>query len=319
MLRWVVAGIGDIAVKRVLPAIQAEPRSELYGVVTRDPAKGRSWSERVWTDLEPALADPAVDAVYIATPVFRHAPQSVAAMRAGRHVLCEKPMAMNLAEAREMVQTARQSGVKFGVAYYRRFYPKLLRAAELIRAGVIGQVVFAELTCHHWFTGADGYRSWLIDPTQAGGGPLYDIASHRIDVLNFLFGRPARVSAHLANAVHRYAVEDAATVLIEYESGVRGLVDVRWNSKVARDECRILGTEGELNLTPLNDPPLAGPGIAEQIPLPPNPHLALIVDFVAAVLDGKEPASSGETAIWTDAVTAAAVAADRSSRTVPTP
>ncbi len=319
MLRWLVVGVGDIAVRRVLPAIQAEPRSELAGVVSRDPAKAAAWTGRVWTSLDAALADPAVNAVYIATPVFLHASQSIAAMRAGKHVLCEKPMAMNLAEAGRMVRVARETGVRFGVAYYRRFYPKLLRARDLMRAGVIGQVTFARLTCHSWFPAEDGRRSWLVDPAMAGGGPLYDIASHRIDALNFLFGRPARVSAHLANTVHRYAVEDSATLLIEYESGVRGLVDVRWNSKVPRDECHFLGTEGELDLTPLNDPPLSGPGGVEQLPLPPNPHLPLLGNFAAAVLDGAEMASTGETAIWTDAVTHAALESNRSARPVALP
>jgi len=310
MLRWVVVGIGDIAIKRVLPAIQREPRSALYGVVSRDPAKGRSHSDRVWSELGHALADPAVEAVYIATPVFLHAPLTIAALRAGRHVVCEKPMAMNYQEAAEMVRVACETGKTLGVAYYRRFYPKVLRARDLIAAGVIGKPVFAELTCHHWFTAADGYRAWLIDPARAGGGPLYDIASHRIDLLNFLFGRPVRVSATLSNAVHSFNVEDCATVVVEYDSGVRGLVDVRWHSKVARDECRILGTDGELNLSPLNNPPLVTPSGVEQHPLPPNPHLPLIENFVDAVLDGKPLVSSGESALLTDAVTDAAIAAN---------
>jgi predicted dehydrogenase len=87
VIRWLDVGIGDIAVRRVLPAILAEPRSELYGVVTRDPRKGRAWSERVWTRLEAALEDPAIDAVYIATPVSLHGLQTIAALEAGKHVL----------------------------------------------------------------------------------------------------------------------------------------------------------------------------------------------------------------------------------------
>lgn len=307
MVRWVVVGIGDISTRRVLPAIHAEPRSTLYGVVSRDPEKGRAHAARVWTSLDQALLDPQVDAVYIATPVFLHAPLSIAAMRAGRHVLCEKPMARNYQEAQDMVRVARETGVKFGVAYYRRFYPKLLRARDLLVSGAIGQPVLAELTCHHWFTAPDGQRDWLLDPAKAGGGPLYDIASHRIDLLNFLFGPPIWVSAHLSDAVRHFAVEDCATVVLEYESGVRGIVDVRWHSKVARDECRFRGTEGELDLTPLNDPPLATPTGVEQWPLPPNPHLPLIENFVAGILDGQPLVSSGETALLTDAATHAAL------------
>ena len=141
----------------------------------------------------------------------------------------------------------RKRRTHFGVAYYRRTYPKLQRAKQLLEAGVIGKPVFAELTCHSWFDGKDrrkgSGRSWLLDPAKAGGGPLFDIASHRIDVLNFLFGQPA-CHGHLSNAVHQYAVEDNATAMIDYAGGVRGIVDVRWHSKIKRDECRIRGTRG---------------------------------------------------------------------------
>src|SRR5579863_9598523 len=100
MLNWIVIGVGDIATRRVIPAIQAEPRSRLYGLVTRNPAKVTHYGGdvRVWSTLDQALSDSAVQAVYVSTPVFLHAPQTIQSLRAGKHVLCEKPMAMNEAE-----------------------------------------------------------------------------------------------------------------------------------------------------------------------------------------------------------------------------
>jgi predicted dehydrogenase len=302
MLNWIVIGIGDITTRRVIPAIQAETRSRLYGLVTREPAKAEPFHTRAWATLDEALSDPAVQAVYVGTPVFLHAPQTIQALRAGRHVLCEKPMAMNGAEARTMLQVAEESGRTFGVAYYRRAYPKVRRAKELLAAGVIGKPVLAELTCHMWLDG-QGSRGWLVDPAKAGGGPLFDIASHRIDVLNFLFGQPLRATGQLSNVVHHYAVEDNATVMIEYASGVRGVVDVRWHSKVNRDECRIRGTDGEMELSPLNGPDLVYPGGREHLPPHPNLHYPIIENFVDAV-EGKAPLlSSGESAFWTDWIT----------------
>lgn len=303
MLNWIVIGIGDIAARRVIPAIQAEPRSRLYGLVTRDPAKAAPYKVRVWADLSEALSDAEVDAVYVATPVFLHAPQTIQSLRAGKCVLCEKPMAMNEAEARSMVQAAEESRRTFGVAYYRRAYPKLRRAKQLLDAGAIGKPVFAELTCHEWRDAEGSHRSWLVDPAKAGGGPLYDIASHRIDVLNFLFGEPQRAVGYLSNAVHHYPVEDNATVMIDYAGGVRGMVDVRWHSKVKRDECRIRGTEGEMELTPLNGPELIYPGGWESILVHANVHSPLIENFVDAV-EGKAPLiASGAASFWTDWVT----------------
>jgi 1,5-anhydro-D-fructose reductase (1,5-anhydro-D-mannitol-forming) len=302
MFNWLVIGIGDITIRRVIPAIQAEPRCSLYGIVTRDRGKAAPYSARVWTTLDEALADSAIDAVYVGTPVFLHAPQTIQALRAGKHVICEKPMAMNEAEARRMVKAAEESRKMFGVAYYRRCYPKIQRAKELIEAGAIGKPVFAELTNHMWFDGT-GNRGWLFDPAKSGGGPLFDIASHRIDVLNFLFGQPQRATGQLSNVVHHYAVEDNATVMIEYAGGVRGLVDVRWHSKVHRDECRIRGTEGEIELSPLNGPELIYPGGRESLPPHANLHYPMIENSVDAVEGKATLLSSGASAYWTDWVT----------------
>lgn len=303
MLNWLVLGIGDITTRRVIPAIQAEPRSKLRGIVTRDPAKASPYGARVWTSLEAALEDSSIDAVYVATPVSLHAPAAITALRAARHVLAEKPMALNFRQAEEMVQAARECGRTLGVSYYRRCYPKVRRAKELIATGGIGRPVFAEIACHDWFDAEDGRRAWLLDPAMAGGGPLYDIASHRIDLLNFFFGEPSRASGQLSHIVHDRPVEDCATVLIEYTSGVRGVVDVRWHSRVARDPFRIYGTEGEMDLSPLNGPELRRGGTVELLPAHANLHYPCIENFVSAVLDGAPLLSSGESAVWTDWVT----------------
>jgi 1,5-anhydro-D-fructose reductase (1,5-anhydro-D-mannitol-forming) len=299
MLHWLVVGIGDISTKRVLPAILAEPRSRLAGIVTRDAAKAEPYHVPSWTTLDAALAESDANAVYIATPVFLHAGQTITALRAGRHVLCEKPMALTSAEGAAMQQASEESARVLGIAYYRRTYPKVNRARDLIAAGAIGRPVFAEATAHDWFNPGDGFRSWLVDPAQAGGGPLYDIGCHRIDLLNYLFGAPVRATSQLSTVVQPFAVEDNATVLIEYDSGVRGLVDVRWHSRVSRDEFRIRGTEGEMDLSPLNSPDLVYAGGAEQLPAHPNLHYPCIEEFVTSVLDGRAPRSTGRTALRT--------------------
>jgi 1,5-anhydro-D-fructose reductase (1,5-anhydro-D-mannitol-forming) len=310
MLNWVVIGIGDITTKRVIPAIRSASRSRLYGVVTRDKSKGAGVAEHVWDNLDTALADPQVDAVYVATPVALHAPQTIAALKASKHVLCEKPVAMNYSEASEMVRVSKESGKVLGVAYYRRTYPKVQRARELITQGAIGQPVLAEANHHSTSPAQGSFRSWLLDPKLAGGGPLFDVASHRIDLLNYLFGKPARASGMLSNSVFQWPIEDNATALIEYESGVRGIVDVRWHSDVVRDQFRIIGTKGEINLDPLSGPELVYPGGTEYLPTHANIHFPLIENFVAAVLDRAPLLSSGESAIWTDWVTERVYSAD---------
>ncbi len=304
MINWLVIGIGDITTKRVIPAIQSEPRSRLAGILTRNPQKGSAYPEaRIWTSLGEALASPDINAVYVASPVYLHAPQTIAALRVGKDVLCEKPMALNYEEATAMTAAARGTGRTLGIAYYRRMYAKVQRAKALLEQGVIGRPVLAELKNHYWFNAEGEHRSWLLDPAKSGGGPLFDIASHRIDLLNFLFGTPERAVGHLSNVVHDRPVEDNATVLIDYKSGVRGIVDVRWHSRVARDEFRIIGTEGEMVLTPLNGPELTYPGGSELIPAPANLHYPCVENFVDAVLEGKHLFASGESSIQTDWVT----------------
>ena len=305
-LAWLVIGIGDIARKRVIPAILAEPRSALYGAVTRDPVKAVAYPGiRVWTALDDALRSSEIDAVYVASPVALHAPQAIACLRAGKHVLCEKPVAMNYSEAQSMVTAASETRQLFGVAYYRRLFPKLIRAKQLIAEGVIGQPVLAEANCHGWLNNQD--RGWLVDPAMAGGGPLYDTASHRIDAVNFLFGRPVKATGLLSNVIHRVAVEDSATALIDYENHARGIVDVRWNSRMARDQFRVIGTDGEINLDPLNGPALRYSGKEEQLPTHANVHYPAVENFVSAALSGTPLACTGEDAIWTDWVTSEVV------------
>ncbi len=314
MLRWLVIGVGDITTKRVIPAILEERRSCLGGIVTRDPQKAARYGVPAFRTLEEALSPSGgFDVAYVASPVFLHAVQTIEALRGGLHVLCEKPMAMNFPQAESMVEAARASGRQLGVAYYRRTYPKVQRTAELLRQGVIGQPVFAFASCHAWFTASGGERAWLLDPAKAGGGPLYDIASHRIDLLNYFFGQPTDVCALLSNAVHETAVEDSASVCIRYATKLHAMVDVRWHSRVARDEFRIVGTEGEVDLTPLNGSQIISPIGREEHPTHPNLHYPCIENFVDAVIEGRTLLSSGATALWTDWVTEKAMAKAASS------
>jgi 1,5-anhydro-D-fructose reductase (1,5-anhydro-D-mannitol-forming) len=165
--------------------------------------------------------------------------------------------------------------------------------------------VLAEANHHGWLEIDE--RGWLRDPALAGGGPLYDKGSHRIDAFNFLFGTPLRATGLRSNAVHQLAVEDSTTALIEYAGGILGVVDVRWNSRIVRDQFRIVGTDGELNLDPLNEPGMriinASGSREESWPTHPNVHYPIVHDFANAVLDGTALACPGNEAIQVDWVT----------------
>lgn len=303
MINWLVIGVGDITRKRVIPAILNEPRSRLAGILTRDRAKAEPFRVPAWTDLGDALEQSRCDAVYVASPVALHAPQAIESITADKHVLCENPMAMNYAEACSMRDAAQRWNRLLGIAYYRRMYPSINRVRELLSEGAIGRPVLAEATSHDWFHPVDGFRSWVVDPAFAGGGPLYDIGSHRIDLMNYLFGSPVRATGQISTLVHPTAVEDNATALIEYPEGVRGMVDVRWHSRVPRDEFRIRGTEGEIELTPLNSGRIRSPRGEEELPPHANLHFPCVENFVSAVLGETTLRASAETSVATDWVT----------------
>lgn len=287
VVHWLVVGMGDVALRRVLPALQREPRSVIHGVVSRDPAKGAKHAPRVWTDLQDALQDEVIDAVYLATPVFLHHAQALQALRAGKHVLCEKPITISWAEACELEHVAHRENRLLGVAYFRRHYPKLVEARKLLGQGVIGTPVMAFASCSEWVPEFTAERSWLLDSSRAGSGPLYDIGSHRIDALNFLLGDPVRVAAQMNTAVRPFPVEDGATVLIEYSSGARAVVDARWNTRTAMNEFRIVGTDGILELGPLDSPWLLYGDRKQHLPCDENRHFPCIEAFVEGILDGK--------------------------------
>ena len=196
---------------------------------------------------------------------------------------------------------AKETGQLLGVAYFRRLFPKLMKTKRLIAEGIIGQPILAESNCHTWLNLSG--REWAIDPVMAGGGPLYDIGSHRIDALNFLFGQPLKATGLRSNAVHQMEVEDSATVMIEYAGGMRGVVDVRWNSRIPRDQFRVLGTDGEIVLDALQGPDMRVNGAYEEIPPHSNVQYPLIENFASAALDGTPVACPIKEAIWTDWVT----------------
>jgi 1,5-anhydro-D-fructose reductase (1,5-anhydro-D-mannitol-forming) len=324
MIGWAVVGFGDITRRRVIPALREEPRSRLRAVVTRgvsrDPETARAEChafgvERVYSTLEEALADREVTAVYIGTPVALHYPQAMAAFAAGKHVLCEKPTALNPQHVTAMIAASKAAERIFGVSFYRRLFPVVARVRELLRGGVIGQPTLAWICQHSWFNDdVLPHRAWLFDPALSGGGPLMDVGSHRIDLLNYLFGEPKLAGAAISRQVQQtpnYKVEDSATLTIEYtgEFGpLRAVLDVRWNSEVTRDEFRVVGTKGELIVTPLSEGLLRYPGGEELHPPHENFHLPMVAHFANALEDAVPLISSGETAIATDRIMSEAYA-----------
>jgi predicted dehydrogenase len=302
-LRWGLVGAGDIAEKRVAPALVAAKRSALVGVSRRQPQLAEAFAQRFgarrwhadWRDL---VRDDEIDAVYVAAPVHLHAPITIAAAEAGKHVLCEKPMALSVDECDRMIRSADASGVQLGIAYYRHLYPLVQRVTQLLADGAIGAPVIAQLDAFERFDPPPGHpRAWLLDPTQSGGGPMFDFGCHRIEVLLALFGDAVDVRGMRANVLFDRPVEDAAIATLRFSPGPLATVTVAHAAAEPRDTLTVFGSEGSIHVARLNGPELrvvrGGELTVEQHPLPDNVHLPLIQQFVDAVLEGGHPVVDG--------------------------
>ena len=303
-LRWGLIGAGDIVRRRVAPALIDSPSCDIVAVSRGRPELAaafaadigaRRWYAR-WQEL---VADPDVDCVYVATPVDVHAEQTIAAAEAGKHVLCEKPMAMTTAECDRMIAACRAHHVRLGIAYYRHFYPVILRVKAMLESGDIGQPVFAQVNAFEYFDPApDHPRRWLLDPARAGGGPMMDFGCHRLEVLMHLFGAVRRTAAVTANVVFDRAVEDTAAVLLQFESGPCAAVTVTHAAEERQDTLQVFGTRGSVHVDELNAGSLrirtGNQSRVESHPPAANIHRPLIDDFVEALLTDREPAVTGE-------------------------
>jgi predicted dehydrogenase len=304
-VRWGLVGAGDIARKRVAPALRDVPRSRLLGVARAHAERAEAFArefgaERWYRDDRELLADPDVDAVYLATPVHRHAGQAIAAAEAGKHVLCEKPMALDVEECGRMIEAARANGVKLGIAYYRRFYPVVGRIKALLADGEIGTPVLCQVNAFEWLDmRPDHPRGWFLRKGESGGGPMFDFGCHRIEVLLNLFGGVRAVKGLVANAFFDREVEDTAAAVLGFEHGTCAMLAVTHATSEARDTLDLFGTRGMVHVPNLNRGELmitsGGSTRREDHPPAANLHAPLVQDFVDAVLSDREPAVGGET------------------------
>lgn len=304
ILNWGLIGAGDIARKRIAPAFRDLANCN-FVAVNRAKAGlaeefAREFGAKKWfADWKELLADDEIEAVYIATPVFLHAEQTIAAAEAGKHILCEKPMALTVAECDEMIAACRANNVKLGIAYYRRFYPVVKRVKEIIKAGELGKISFVQINAFESFNPPpDHPRYWLLERAKSGGGPMMDFGCHRLEVLMNLFGEVKQLKSIVSNAIFGREVEDTASALLQFENGTCANLTVTHAAAEGQDTLDIFGTNGSIHIPVLNGAEMrirkGGEERTEFHAPQSNFHLPLIEDFTEAVLNDKEPGITGE-------------------------
>lgn len=304
-VRWGLIGCGDIVRKRVAAALSSGRGCELvaFSRARADLADAfaREFGARKFhADWKELVTDDEIDAVYIATPVHLHAVQTSAAARAGKHVLCEKPMALDVAECDLMNAACVANGVKLGIAYYRHFYPAVERIKQILESGEIGNPVLVEINAFERFDPAPSDdRYWFVELEKAGGGPMMDFGCHRVEILLNLFGNIETVQAVTSNVVFSREVEDTSVALLGFKQGLQGVLAVSHAAFEPRDTLDVYGSHGSIHIPLLNQGTIrikAGSDErSEECPPHANLHLPLIEDFAESILTGRDPRVSGTT------------------------
>lgn len=247
-VRWGVIGAGGIADRRTIPGLLQAKNAELSFVmdIERADAIAKKYGVGKYSArIDDILSDAEIDAVYIATPVPHHLDHIVAVAEAGKHILCEKPLAMSAAQAREAVAACARNNVKLQEGYMMKFHGAHRKIREIVASGRLGELVHlrAQLSC--WYPPIDG--AWRQRP-GGGGGAVMDMAVHLYDLLEYCAGRIVRVGADVRSRVHAYQPEDSSVTLLRFAGGATATVDCFFNipDQAAGSRLELYGTRGSV-------------------------------------------------------------------------
>ena len=251
-IKWGVIGCGGIADRRTLPGMMLADNAELIAVMDANKAAADSCKEKynakyAFDNIEDVLAIDEIQAVYIASPVFCHKEQAMAAADAGKDILIEKPVGLTAAEAEEIAAYCEAKGVKMGVGFMMRFHAYHEKMKEIVQSGKIGEIVSAraQLTC--WYPEME--NCWRQDMKLSGGGAMMDMGVHCVDLIRYITGLEVQEAAGICgNQVFKYSVEDAGAVIMKLSNGAIAYVDANFNIPDAAAKCKIefYGTKGSI-------------------------------------------------------------------------
>jgi predicted dehydrogenase len=341
-VKWGVIGSTGIARRRTIPeGLAPACNAELVAVFSRNQVANAEVAQQFGArpvESTAALLREDIDAVYIASPPGAHCEQVLACAQAGKHVLCEKPLALTVADADLMNAACQRAGVRLGTAFLMRFQAQHQAALRLIRDGELGQPVFARAQLSCWYPPLPG--AWRQDPAAGGGGSLMDMGGHCIDLLEMFFGPVRAVTCFVNRTVHPYASEDSAVASLLFVNGAMGVVDAFFciPDEASQNRLELYGALGSIlargtigqgeqgEMTAYLKPSTSGydaqqtrngGGGVSIAPAPVNLYCAEIEEFSQAILDGREPANSGLLGLQSQRILAACYRSARTGTVIP--
>lgn len=267
ILKWGFIGCGEVTETKSGPAFSEVEGSSVEAVMSRSEDKARSYAERHhiskwYTDPQELIDDPDVNAIYIATPPSSHATFAIMAMKAGKPVYVEKPLAANYEDCARVNRVSEETGVPCFVAYYRRYLPYFQKVKSIIDDGVIGEVINVQIRFAVPQRDLDyqhaGQLPWRLQPDIAGGGYFYDLAPHQLDMLQNMFGVIIEANGICANRGGLYKAEDSVSACFRFESGLPG--SGSWcfvaHESAREDRIEVIGNRGQVSFSVFNYDPI---------------------------------------------------------------
>lgn len=293
-INWGFIGCGEVTERKSGPAFNLVEGSRVVAVMSRSSEKASSYAQRHniprwYTDAQSLINDPEVNAVYIATPPSSHATYAIMAMKAGKPVYVEKPLAASYLDCQRVMRISRETGVPCFVAYYRRKLPYFNKVQELLQDGAIGKVVNVQIRFSVPPRDLD-YNStnlpWRVQRDIAGGGYFYDLAPHQLDLLQEFFGPIVHVSGFSANRGGLYQTEDTVSASFAFQDGMPG--SGSWcfvgHESARTDQIELIGEKGRICFSVFTYSPIVlqtSQGKQEiTIPNPPHVQLPMIEEVV---------------------------------------
>ena len=312
-IRWGMIGCGDVTEVKSGPGFQKARNSALTAVMRRNGDLARDYASRhevpAWYDSAEALvADPRVDAVYVATPPASHKEYTLLAAKAGKPVYVEKPMALNSGECHQMIAACRAADVPLFVAYYRRALPRFRKIKDAVESGVLGEIRFVTVTLYEPVSQDINPERlpWRLIPEIAGGGLFADLACHTLDFLDFVFGPISSAVGTSVNQAGCYRAEDLVSGTFVFERGVVGSGLWCFSAFEKMDRNEIVGTKGRITFSTFGTEPaqvVTKAGAFEvSAETPMHVHQPLIQSIVDELNGEGVCPSSGESAVRTTRV-----------------